>query len=260
MSATVAQELAELRRANAELLKERDAAIAELQARSTALAQRNTEYDERIEYQSATIDVLKAMSASPSDPQPVFELIVRHANKLCNGSGVGLFEFDGHLVHLRANLFGDAPAAQIAKYRAMFPMVPNRGSISCRAILDKRIIHIADFQGDPEIHPTVKATGYQSQLSIPLMREDAAIGVISLGGALGGFTDSQIALLQTFAEQAVIAISSAETYRALQQSLEYQTATSDVLKAISRSTSDLQPVLDSLVQTAARLCDADQAV
>jgi PAS domain S-box-containing protein len=267
MSPTADQELAELRRANAELLKERDVARAELKAQSAALAQRNTEYSERIEHQSATIDVLKAMSASPGDPQPVFELIVRHANKLCNGSGVGLFGFDGHLVHLRANLFGDAPAAQIANYRAMFPMVPNRGSISCRAILDKRIIHITDFQGDPEIHPTVKATGYQSQLSIPLMRDDTAIGVISLGGALGGFTDSQVALLQTFAEQAVIATSSAEMYRALQtrtadlqESLDYQTATSDVLKVISRSTFDLQRVFDTLVETAAHLCDADQAL
>ena len=120
MSATADQELAELRRATAELLEERDAAHA-------ALARRNTEYGERIEHQSATIDVLKAMSGSPGDPQPVFDLIVRHANKLCNGSGVGLFEYDGNILHLRANLFGDAQAVEIANYRAMFPMVPHRG-------------------------------------------------------------------------------------------------------------------------------------
>src|SRR5690242_15510321 len=95
MSATADQELAELRRANAELLKERDAAL-------TALAQRNTEYGERIEYQAATIDVLKAMSASPGDPQPVFDLIVNRARDVCDAYGATVFEFDGTEIHWRA--------------------------------------------------------------------------------------------------------------------------------------------------------------
>jgi GAF domain-containing protein len=114
----------------------------------------------------------------------------------------------------------------------------------------------ADSSADVEAHPLVRALGYGSQLSIPLMRDGAAIGAISLAGAPGGFSDSQIALLRTFAEQAVIAITSAETYRALQtrtsdlqESLEYQTATSDVLKVISRSTFDLQPVLRPMANT-----------
>jgi GAF domain-containing protein len=234
----------------------------ELQARTTALAQRNSEYSERIEHQSAAIDVLKAMSASPGDPQPVFDLIVHHATRLCDGSGVGLFEFDGNLVYLRANIFfGGAGEVEMANYRAMFPMVPSRGSISCRAILDKQIIHIKDYQNDPEVHPTVRALGVQSQLSIPLMREGTAIGVISLGGPLGGFTDSQIALLQTFAEQAVIAITSAETYRTLQgrtndlqEALEQQTATADVLQVINASPGNLTPVFDAMLEKAMRLC------
>src|SRR6201986_3497731 len=110
MSATVAQELAELRRANAELKRataelrhERDVALAEVQASSAALAQRNTEYGERIEYQAATIDVLKAMSASPGDPQPVFDLIAVRARDLCEGYGSTVLEFDGRLLLHRAS-------------------------------------------------------------------------------------------------------------------------------------------------------------
>ena len=217
--------------------------------------------------------MLKVMSASPGDPQPVFDLIVRRATELCNGVGTALFEFDGGLVHFRASYFTEAlDTAAHAPYAATFPSAPTRGSISCRAILDREIVHIRDTDADLELSQVArelhKATLHRSQLSIPLMRDGQAIGVISL--ALkdpGGFSDSQIELLKTFAEQAVIAISSAETYRALQtrtsdlqELLEYQTATSDVLKVISRSTFDLQPVLDTVVETAARLCDADQAV
>src|SRR5690349_23394433 len=95
MSPTAYQELAELRRANGELLRERDSAVA-------ALARRNTEYGERIEYQAATVDVLKAMSASPGDPQPVFDLIVNRARDLCDAYGATVFEFDGTEIYWRA--------------------------------------------------------------------------------------------------------------------------------------------------------------
>ena len=238
--------------------------LSELQERTAALAERNSEYGERIEHQSATIDVLKAMSTSPSDPQPVFDLIARHANRICNGNGVGLFEFDGSLVHLRAHLFGDADDVAVANYKALFPMVPTRESISCRAILDKQIIHVADYQADPEIHPSVRAMGYGAQLSIPVMRDGSAIGVISLGGQLGGFTDSQIALLQTFAEQAAIAITSAGTFRALQnrtaeltRSVAELQALEEVLRAVNSSL-DLDTVLATIISRAAQLSQADE--
>jgi GAF domain-containing protein len=234
--------------------------IAELQRQldecRTKLAARDSEFGERIEHQSATIDVLKVMSASPGDPQPVFDLIARRARDLCNTPNAGLFEFDGELVHRRSSEGTPAyltPEAHEA-YRRLFPMVPTRDSLTCRAILDRQIIHVRDMASEPGVSAAVRNLGHKSQISVPLLRDGAAIGAVVLtSGEIGGFTDSQVALLQTFAEQAVIAITSAETYRELQQrtgdleeSLEYQTATSDVLQVISRSTFDLQRVLETL--------------
>jgi len=199
----------------------------------------------------------------------VFDLIVRRARDLCNAPQAGLFEFDGELVHLRSTIGIEAyrtPEAFEA-YHRLFPMVPTRGSITCRAILDRQIIHVRDLASEPGVSAAVRNIGHRSQISLPLLRDGAAIGAVVLSSAeLGGFNDSQVALLQTFAEQAVIAITSAETYRELQartrdleESLEYQTATSDVLNVISRSAANVQPVLDTVVETAVRLCGADLA-
>jgi two-component system, NtrC family, sensor kinase len=248
-------------------------AIAELQRQldecRTKLAARDSEFGERIEHQSATIDVLRAMSASPGDPQPVFDLIARRARDLCNSTSAGLFEFDGELVRRRSSVGQEAYATPDAMeaYERLFPMAPTRGSITCRAILDREIVHVRDMATAPGVSAAVRNLGHKSQISLPLLRDGAAIGAIALSSAeVGGFTASQVALLQTFAEQAVIAITSAETYRELQQrtgelqeSLEYQTATSDVLKVISRSTFDIRPVLDTVAETASRLCNSDVA-
>jgi GAF domain-containing protein len=263
MTAMLDAAAADPQRTIAELQRQLDECRAELAAR-------NSEFGERIEHQSATIDVLKAMSASPGDPQPVFDLIARRARDLCNARGASLHEFDGELVHLRslagAEAFG-APDA-VEAYRRLFPMVPTRGSITCRAILDRQTIHVRDMATAPEVSAAVRNLGAKSQISLPLLRDGAAIGAMAMSsGEIGGFTDSQVALLQTFAEQAVIAITSAETHRELQQrtgdlqeSLEYQTATSDVLKVISGSSFDVQPVFETILETAVRLCDSDIAI
>jgi PAS domain S-box-containing protein len=244
--------------------------LGELQQRIEELAARNSEFGERIEHQSATIDVLKVMSASPGDPQPVFDLIVRRARDLCNTPNAGLFEFDGELVHLRSwvgrEAYGTLDAVEA--YERLFPMVPTREVITCRAILDRQIIHVRDMASEAGVSAAVRNLGHKSQISVPLLRDGAAIGAVGLtSGEIDGFTDSRVALLQTFAEQAVIAIISAETYRALQQrtgdlqeSLEYQTATSDVVKVISQSTFDLDTVLQTVVAAAHRLCRSDYSV
>jgi hypothetical protein len=114
-----------------------DAALSEKAALAEALALRNSEFGERIEHQAATLDVLKAMSASPGDPQPVFDLIVRHAQGLCNSKAAGIFEYDCELVHLRSH-YGDRDIGGAATYRAAFPMKPIRGSFACRQFWTRR--------------------------------------------------------------------------------------------------------------------------
>jgi GAF domain-containing protein len=239
-----------------------------LQERTAALAQRNSEFGERIKQQAATIDVLKLMSASPGNAQPVFDLIVERARDLCEGYGATVLEFDGRLLLHRASTGIDDDAVIRDAIIAAYPKAPDRSWPIDLAVLERRLIIVDDLETEPNLGPTLRNLTHKSVVAMPLMRGEVAIGALTLGGReRGGFSDSQIELLKTFAEQAVIAITSAETYRALQtrttdlqQSLEYQTATSEVLNVISRSTFDLQPVLDTLVEAAARLCNADQAI
>ena len=255
MASTQGDMIAELQRANAELrerLNERESEIDTARVeRDAALALRGSEYDERIAHQAATIDVLKVMSASPGDAQPVFDLIVRRAQELCGSPNAVLDEFDGELVHVRSLLVTDLDQVAVERYRSEFPMPPRSGPTG--TLFSKgQPVHIRDVDAVPEMAEVIRATGVKSLAGLPLLRDSKVIGAVIISKAEpGGYSDSQIELLRTFAEQAVIAINSAETYRDLQtrtgdiqEALEYQTATSEVLKVISRSTFDLQPVLD----------------
>jgi two-component system, NtrC family, sensor kinase len=245
--------------------------IAELQRKldesRAELAARNSAYSERIAYQAAANDVLKVMSTSPGDPQPVFDLIVERARDFCGGYGATVYQFDGTLIHWRAatGVSDDPSARQVVE--AMHPMAPTREWPSGRAIIDRQIIHISDLESEPALTPALRGLTVKSAVLVPLMRGDLPIGVLSLGSReRGGFTETQIELLKTFAEQAVIAITSAETYRELQQrtgdlteSLQQQTATADLLQVISGSAFDLQPIFDAIAEKAVTLCGADRA-
>jgi GAF domain-containing protein len=217
----------------AELQRKLDEARAELAARNDA-------YSERIAYQAAANDVLKVMSASPGDPQPVFDLIVERARDLCGGYGSTVYQFDGTLIHWRAATgVSDDPSVRQA-VQAMYPMRPTREWPAGRAIIDRQVIHIRDFESDPWLTPAMRGLTVKSSVMVPLMRGGLPIGVVSLGSReLGGFTDTQIELLKTFADQAVIAIENARLFDQVQQRT----------RELARSLDDLRTAQDRLVQT-----------
>jgi signal transduction histidine kinase/putative methionine-R-sulfoxide reductase with GAF domain len=229
------------------------------------------ETKEALEQQTATSEILRVISSSPTDEQPVFDAIAENALRLCGASHSVVGRYDGQLLHMAAHAHVGAEGVQAM--RQLFPMRPSRTITSTRAILDRTTIHLPDVLDDPEYdRPTALAMQNRATLAVPMLRDDEPIGTIFVGRPEPrAFTDKQIALLQTFADQAVIAIENVRLFTELQEknralttahaqvteSLEQQTATSDILRVISSSPSDIQPVFDAIVRTGVGLCEAD---
>jgi signal transduction histidine kinase len=215
------------------------------------------ETKEALEQQTATAEILKVISSSTTDTQPVFEAIVQSGLKLFPDAAVAVVLPDGDEVRMAAVANKDATLADAMLSR--FPIPLAREYMHGTAILDRRVVDVPDGErlGDASLAPGVRnflASGARAITIMPMLRGDTAIGAISVTRLKPGpLSDKQIALLRTFADQAVIAIENVRLFNETKEALEQQTATADILKVISSSTTDTQPVFDAIVQSAAQL-------
>jgi len=221
---------------------------------------------EALEQQTATAEILGVISSSPADAQPVFDAIAVNALRLCDAGGAVVVRYDGALLHVAAHHNVNPEA--VDRLERQYPLAPEHNLPMGRAVLDGAVVHVPDLQAAVEFSGSVaRQFGARSHVSIPLLHQGRAIGAIGISRrTLGPFSDRQIALLQTFAEQAVIAIENARQFREqeasnrdLTEALEQQTATSEILRVISSSPTDTQPVFDAIAENAARLCSTNDA-
>ena len=222
------------------------------------------ELTEALQQQTATSEILRVIASSPTDIQPVLNAVAESAARLCEAKDAVIFRSDAELMRSVAS-YGSIPLARAMgeEHRS------TRGSPPGRAMLDRKTIHVHDIVAEfdtefPDSRARHQISGSRTMLATPLLRHGASIGAIMIRRTeVRPFSDKQIKLLETFADQAVIAIENVRLFQELQarnreltEALEEQTATSDVLRVISSSPTDVQPVFDAIVQSATKLCDA----
>ena len=222
------------------------------------LDHRTRALEDALQQQSATSEVLSIIRQSPSDAQPVFDAIVQSASRLCGAifGVVYLCDDDGRLRIVATNNF--TPSATTYLHELQQLKRPERSHLGGRAVLDRKIVHVPDVLEDPEYsHELALAGGWRAVIAVPLLHDGIPLGALTAAKAEPGpFSDRQIKLLKTFADQAVIAIENTRLLNELRESLQQQTATADVLKVISSSTGELHPVFKTMLAKAVERCEA----
>jgi GAF domain-containing protein len=224
----------------------------------TELEARNRELTESLEQQTATGEILRVISSSPTDVQPVFDAIAESSLRLLHGFSVIVWRYDGERLYptsIRGGLAGSD-----AEVRRILPMFARgRGLYPWDAIRDRAVCQIADVEEetvDPVVRAAARVRGWRANLAVPMLQDGQPIGLITVSRAEPGrFAPQDIQLLQTFADQAVIAIENVRLFNETKEALERQTATADILRVISSSPTDVQPVFDTIAQRAVRVCD-----
>ena len=223
----------------------------------TDVARLTRERDEAREQQTATAEILRVIRASPTDVQPVFDMIAESASRLCEAQFCFVYRFDGQLLHFVAHHSVSPKAVEIN--RRAFPQPPSRKSVAARAILEQSVVQISDVDADPDyaLGELAAVCGYRSAIGVPILRDGASVGSIAIARAEAGlFPNRQVELLKTFADQAVIAIENVRLFSETKEALKQQTATSEVLSVISSSAGELQSVFGTVLENATRLCAA----
>jgi len=223
------------------------------------------ELQESLEQQIAVSDVLQAITVSPGNLQPVLDTVLENARRLCDAEFGNIYRWDGNALHLLA--WRNTPHA-FAEYRKRAPFRPSPTTLIGRMLKTKSVVHVADAatnqdysdRTDPSLVAAIELGGVRTCVAVPMLKEGELIGALTLfRQEVRPFTDKQIALITNFANEVSIAIENARLVDELRESLEQQAAAADVLNIISRSTFDLQTVLDRLVELVTKLCDADLA-
>ena len=239
--------------------------FTELQGKNRALTEAHAQLTEALEQQTATSEILRVISRSPTDVQPVFDTIVRSAVRLCDGLFSAVFQFDGELLHLVARTISARRSPREALH-SRIPGAPDPGPAAGRAILERAVVHIPDVELDPEYPASSRwpaRSAFEAASSSRCCGRALPIGVIMVARAeTGPFSDNEIELLKTFADQAVIAVENVRLFKELQartgeltQSVEKLTALGEVSRAVS-STLDVETVLDTIVSRASQLAGA----